>query len=153
MVLGGEPQLGKLGPSGLSSNQRSSDITAANIHERLATLKDHYEFQSSLNCLTYVEKPYYATNNGFRDQFQERPVDICPGCLGPAGEKQPNDLHKNWSVRVCDTCKDVNPGGGDEFYSGQAVIRTKRAAAANPTDNEQPNSSTSQPHPLVCNHL
>ncbi len=125
----------KLGPSGLSSNQRSSDITAANIHERLATLKDHYEFQSSLNCLTYVEKPYYATNNGFRDQFQERPVDICPGCLGPAGEKQPNDLHKTWSVRVCDTCKDVNPGGGDEFYLGQAVIRTKRAAAANPTDN------------------
>ena len=30
---------------------------------------------------------------------------------------------------------ETKDGGGDEFYSGQAVIRTKRAAAANPTDN------------------
>ncbi len=36
-------------------------------------------------------------------------------------EKQPNDLSKTW--------------GGEEFYLGQAVSGTKRAAAANPTDN------------------
>ena len=87
-----------------------------------------------MDCSQYVEKAYYATNNGFRDPFQDRPVDICPGCLGPAGEKQPSDLHKTWSVRVCDTCKDENPGGGEEFYSGQAATGTKRAAAVNPTD-------------------
>ena len=71
----------------------------------------------------------------FRDPFQDRPVDICSGCLGPAGEKQPSDLHKTWSVHVCDTCKNENPGGGEEFYLWHAVSGTKRAAAANPTDN------------------
>ena len=30
---------------------KASDITQENIHDRLATLKDHYEFQSSMDCL------------------------------------------------------------------------------------------------------
>ena len=135
-VLGAAPERcweenPKLGPQW---SQFKSNNTATNIHEWLTTLKDRYELQSSMDCSQYVEKPYCATNNGFRDPFQDRPVDICPGCLGPAGEKQPSDLHKTWSVRVCDTCKDENPGGGEEFYLGQAVSGTKRAAAANPTD-------------------
>ena len=125
------PKLAQCCQAGITSDLSSKQ---GNIHERLATLKDHYEFQSSMSCLKYVEKPYYATNNGFRDPFQDRRVDIGPGCLGPAGEKQPSDLHKTWSVRVCDMCKDENPGGGEEFYLGQAVTGTKRAATANPTD-------------------
>ena len=102
------------------------------LRAALKYLSDLPDFQEGLRCDLYVEKAYYEANNGFPTNLKlEGKLDMCPGCLGPPGERLAVDKQKTWCVRICDACKRENPGS-NSVYRGQGS--KKRAVAANCTD-------------------
>jgi hypothetical protein len=101
------------------------------LRAALKYLSDLLDFQEGLRCNLYVEKAYEA-NNGFPTNLKlERKLDMCPGCLGPTGERLAVDKQKTWCVRICDACKRDNPGS-NSVYRGQGS--KKGVVAANCTD-------------------
>ena len=74
---------------------------------------------------------------------------------GPPGVKTATDRTKTWFVRVCFRCQKDNPGNMIAVYSGKSSggLRKRAAAADPPVEDEQPNFSTSQLVPWICNHL
>ena len=122
----------------------------------LVDLSQRLTFDEKIRCDVCVEEAYYATNDGLARPFSsDRWVDKCPGCLGPRGAKTATDGTKAWSIRVCSRCQKENPGNNVDVYHGKSSGGSRKRAAVtdHPVEDEQPNFSTSQLVPCICDHL